>query len=447
MNPESYVLSRMVQSKKDRALLSHKLTPSFFEGNSEAKTVFQLMSSFNGSGLTIEILYDQVSSSSLKLARKKRLFTFLGGLSSTGQVTSSEAAYYVSSLERQAKDNLIYQGLTEANKRFSEGDMDGAVTTVKRYFDQAQSLHTTERTVTTKSISSLCPDSDTEVFNTGFQELDRVTGGARKTEFWIWGAYPGEFKSTALLSIAHSLMLEGKNSFFCSLEMTLRELQRRLICLHSMRVFETPIPFREIELESERQKKSWQAYKRASEDFDRNEKYGEIFVFHPPTGVNIDDIMFEFEALNDRSACDVILLDYAQKLRPIRERGQPRVEFTETVDRIKHHALNSRSREGALIFSAWQISREGRKFAEEHEYYRMFDLSESTGVEQAANVIAWSLYTREFENRHEVKVGLSKSRNSTTKGSAHFLPTNMAYGFLGQVPVESETVDIGEIEV
>ena len=64
---------------------------------------------------------------------------------------------------------------------------------------------------------------------TGFQKLDDLTGGLRKSDLILVGARPGEGKTSLALNIALAAGHAGKRVLFFSLEMPLRQIAARLL--------------------------------------------------------------------------------------------------------------------------------------------------------------------------------------------------------------------------
>ena len=64
----------------------------------------------------------------------------------------------------------------------------------------------------------------------GLQEVDRITGGLRKGQLTLLAGRPGMGKSSAALSIAKNVAMQGKGVAFFSLEMTEPELGLRMAC-------------------------------------------------------------------------------------------------------------------------------------------------------------------------------------------------------------------------
>lgn len=94
-------------------------------------------------------------------------------------------------------------------------EVTGASQSVANYLEHA-------KRVSTSSTPELC---------TGFTELDQWTWGVRKGEIYTVGARPGTGKSSFLITIANSLLKQGKRVLFVSTEMPEQEVISKLIAV------------------------------------------------------------------------------------------------------------------------------------------------------------------------------------------------------------------------
>lgn len=396
-----------------------------------------------------------------KIPAKHRedVFAKLGELAAIGRVLDSRFEHALESISQDAQRKLYSEALVKIADHVQANRFDQAEEIFRTISQQSNSLgFDSTRRVSARTMGELVPDRIGTRFDTGFEVVDEVTGGGRLSEFWLWAAYQGEFKSTALLSIAHHAFVMGRHCLFISLEMDRDELRRRLLCIHSARVKDPAdeeehiFHYKEIEFQSFPPHIKEQ-YEELVDDFDNNPLYGDIEIWQPPEGATIEDIRREIEIVGAKNPVDLVLLDYIQLLYPIRTTGRVRDELTETIRRAKSIAMTCRDGKGVWLVSGYQTSTEGRKKAEQQGYYDKWALSETVAAGQSANVVCWSLQTEDLLHRKEVKVGLSKSRNSSIMGSRHYLVADPATGFLSRKPVrkdvrfeDEEEFNLDEIE-
>lgn len=391
--------------------------------------------------ITCNVLQDVVSKDNIPDKAKGFLSSVIGEIASVPSVLTSDFDYGITALVQEARSEFYLSNIRSAVDSLMRGNVDEAELRIKQLPDNANRLRIKDdRRISARTMQNLRADTNCERFPTGFRVLDSVTGGGRKGEFWLWGAYTGEYKTTSLLNIAHNNFVLGKNIFFVSLEMDEDEIRRRLLCIHGIHM-QCPISYRSVELdiyESDQQRAN---VARVKKDFDENPSFGDIQIWQPPLGVNIIDVGREFESCCSEIDCEIMILDYVQKLMPLKVRQRVREETNETLDASKRLAMEARGRDGVLLISGYQTSTEGRKQAEKNGYYDLWGLSETVGAGQVANVVCWSLVTDSMKKSKEVKVGLAKSRNSGIIGSHHYLVSDPDIGLLSKDPVR-ETPDV-----
>jgi len=345
----------------------------------------------------------------------------------------TEFDYAMGVIGQDAQAGLLCAGLREVTRALSRGQMAEARELLKALPEKTEKLEpVNDRVLSVRTMRTLGPDAQTDRFFTGFQRIDEVTGGGRRGELWLWAAYTGELKSTMLFKAAHRCFLAGKKVFLVSLEMDRSEVMRRILTYHAAHLG-LRLPFRDLEHGTTEETEKIR--KQAAEDFDTCGDYGDLVVWEPPLGVTVVDVAREVERLNQEQDFEVVILDYVQKLFPVRERYQHREELKETMNRVKKLAQEARGRKGVWLFSGYQTSTEGRKRAEEQGYYDLWALSETLEAPQVANVVAWSLYTKAMRERKEAKLGLAKVRNGTVAGSEHYVVVDPAVGLVSGEPV------------
>lgn len=69
--------------------------------------------------------------------------------------------------------------------------------------------------------------------SSGYEDLDRITGGFRKGEFIVIGARPSVGKTAFALNLIHNIVKKGRAVGFFSLEMSKEEIARRLLSINS----------------------------------------------------------------------------------------------------------------------------------------------------------------------------------------------------------------------
>jgi len=407
----------------------------FVRANS--KFLFRMVKEISGAieeckPINLDLLVAHINRTTENTKEVDEAVVSIGKLASHGSISSGEFDYAINTLVKDKKYQILSKDLYNAVEAIGKGNVEEVEKLLKASTAKCESYELADKRMTSaKDVIDLKPDEDYERFLTGFTRLDQVTGGARLGELWLWAAYTGEYKSTSLLALGYELLIKGKNSFFVSFEMSAEEIKRKLICLHANRCFQIPLRYSQISSIRTSTDESMELYDKVAKDFEENWS-GDMAIWEPPLGTTIEGLIKEYEIACQEKDYEVILIDYLQKVSPSTKRNQYRIEMTEVVDKAKRFATEVRNRMGAWIVSAWQVSRDGRKKAEEQGYYDLWALSESVGAEQAANVVIWTLATQKMRIAKEVKIGVAKSRNSSTANSIHYVSIDVDIGLIGQ---------------
>jgi len=441
MDSQFVVLRKLIDDPSSRSKILSKIKPEHFTLTA-TKYIFkicvqQLFS--HESIVTVNTIGDFISRLPISDAAKARSLEAVGVLAATKSPLESEVDYAIDAMVADATTNLYYDQLGKAVDALNRQCLSEASDIIRELPERAQFLSpANERCHSARSMINLETVAADELrLKTGFQVFDGISGGARLGELWLWAAFTGECKSTALINIAHECFLAGQSCLFVSLEMDRIEIQRRLFCCHASRLG-MRLKYSDVERGSLTEEAKVE-FKKVAEDFDHNSSYGDIRIWRPPLGVTILDVGRELDKQCQEKDCKILIIDYIQKLRPIHERDRIRESLNETLDLSKRLAMESRSACGAWVLSGYQTSTEGRKQAEKNGFYDLWALSETIGAGQVANVVLWSLLTERCRQHKEVKVGMAKSRNSGIRGSTHFLVLNPEYGVMSKAPVRETT--------
>lgn len=434
------ILKKIIDDPQARRKVFNSLNQNHFREKIH-KLLYRIISSFKTRGIiTFDMIVDFVSKKGIRKEIAAKLTQEMGVIASMRSILNSEFGYAFKELAREAQSDYIYERVQEVLNHLGRDDVEKATQLIKEIPDETTKLaHESANIVSARTMGKLKPDSVISRYKTGFKVIDDITGGARDGELFLVAAYTGEFKSTILLSMAHTNFVEGKKILFASFEMGVDELKRRLICQHGM-YLNKPLNFRNVEFGnmSNEEKKN---YSFAINDFDNNDKYGEIKLFVVPSNYNIMDVFRDYEALSSKIDIDILVLDYIQKLAPIRIRGHFREELNDTLATSKRLAMEARANRGIWLVSGYQTSTDGRKQAEKQGYYDLWALSETIGAGQNANVVIWSLQTELLRKDKEVKMGIAKSRNSSIRNSMHYLVIDPEVGLISKEPIDKELDD------
>lgn len=227
---------------------------------------------------------------------------------------------------------------------------------------------------------------------TGFFHLDRLMDG---------GLFPGELgvfmgklklgKSFVLLNVAYAAasMLAGKNVVFYTLENSLWKTDRRLYrrILHDQIV-------------------TTESYSKLQQHMSHYMP-GEIYIQQFPTGqATVSDLMAHLDYLADTQdyVADVVVVDYADCMRPERSLGERRFELNGIYEDLRRLA-------GEFNVPVWTAT-QTRRVGFSKKIVQADDSSESIGKPQIADVFLTLSQTEEEAEQDILLMNLAAMRES-----------------------------------
>jgi len=427
------ILRRIFDDAQARKRALSLLKPEHFVERRQ-RWLFKVAGTIGSNGpITADILRDFISKRLTRQRTVELVAEEIGKIFGLRPILGSEFDYALSAVQEEARTSVLMIGVQAVARAIAEGNLEKAEALLKDVPYAGEKLRSDQsRLIDARAaMATLSPDSPSTRYPTGIQVIDETTGGGRLGEFWIWAAYISEYKTTFLLSIAHEQVLRGKSVFYVALEGAESEakpIRRRLLLQHAQKL---GAPFSLNDLVNG-DPKVWQE---VALDFQKNPAYGRLTIWRPPLGVTILDCARELEYVSKDVDYEVLVLDYVQKLAPLRRRNEGRDERNETLEATQRLACEARDKRGVWLVTGYQTSTAGRKRAEEQGYYDLGALSETLLAGQAASVVCWSLATEAMKLRKEVKTGLAKARDAGTAGTAHYLALDPQTGFISKTPV------------
>ena len=248
----------------------------------------------------------------------------------------------------------------------------------------------------------------------GFKSLDGVLNGLLGGQLVVVGARPGMGKTSFALSMIYSLVKSKVPVAFFSIEMTNKELMRRLVCA------ETEIP-------------SWKVQQRSMTDDEEQRFYHSYSnMVHFPLylndqgGVKMSDIRMHARKLKKQNDIKIIFVDYLQIISPENSRSSREQQITEICI-----GLASLSKElGIPIVVLSQLSRESEKRGDHAPV--LSDLRDSGSIEQTANIVLF-LHRPEYYRQMEDEMG------NSTKGLCEVIIAKNRDGATGTIRLHFES--------
>jgi replicative DNA helicase len=232
---------------------------------------------------------------------------------------------------------------------------------------------------------------------TGFEGIDKLTGGFQKANLIVLAARPGVGKTSLALNIAHHVSVAGHAVAIFSLEMSAEELGERLMC-SSARVSSHKL--RTGSLSPDDHAKLVQAAGVLEK--------AEIFI-DDTAGLNMFELRTKARRLQAKQPLDLVIVDYLQLMS-----GDGRADNRQQEVSNISRAMKQLARELSVpVIAVSQLNRAPEARADREP--QLADLRESGAIEQDADMVMF-IYEDPSDpaSKGVVKVKIAKHRNGPT---------------------------------
>lgn len=369
------------------------------------RTIFKLIQELNKEEKPIEILSVKEKAKNNNL-NEKEIFNYLINITSN-LITSSTFEFYLKKLKKYSvrrkiikKSRELMQSMYEFNSEENAEEIKkNAINTITDIkiddIDTSSDDMNEVMTESFKDIENKYANRNDNKYKTGFFELDKVTDGLHEQEFTIIAARPGLGKTSIALNIAENISKKGVITYFCSLEMSKKQLGNRLISSRT-------------NIDSHRIRSGWLE----SEDFQKiviaMDELSKLKLLIDTQSKTVQDIEIKAYELKEKQNIGLIIIDYLQLLKSKNKFNIREQEVAEISRKLK---LLSRDLNIPVI-ALCQLNRESLKRTRPTNA----DLRESGSLEQDADNIIF-IYADDEEREKKVvetEIIVSKQRNGPT---------------------------------
>lgn len=231
---------------------------------------------------------------------------------------------------------------------------------------------------------------------TGYLDLDRLTGGLQRSDLIVLAARPSAGKTSLALSIAYNVGFAGQKVGIFSLEMSREQLVQRLLAMH------TGIDSHRLRTHNIRE-----------EEFDLLvSSMGElsnlpIYIEDTPA-LSVLEVRTKARKLDSQGKIAILIIDYLQLMQ-----GRKNSNRVQEVGEISQ-GLKALARELNIpVIAISQLSRavEGRQ----SHVPMLSDLRESGSIEQDSDIVMFiyreELYDKETDKKGIAEIHIAKHRN------------------------------------
>ena len=369
------------------------------------RTIFKLIQELDKEEKPIEILSVKEKAKNNNL-NEKEIFNYLINITSN-LITSSTFEFYLKKLKNYSvrrkiikKSRELMQSMYEFNSEENAEEIKkNAINTITDIkiddIDTSSDDMNEVMTESFKDIENKYANRNDNKYKTGFFELDKVTDGLHEQEFTIIAARPGLGKTSIALNIAENISKKGVITYFCSLEMSKKQLGNRLISSRT-------------NIDSHRIRSGWLE----SEDFQKiviaMDELSKLKLLIDTQSKTVQDIEIKAYELKEKQNIGLIIIDYLQLLKSKNKFNIREQEVAEISRKLK---LLSRDLNIPVI-ALCQLNRESLKRTRPTNA----DLRESGSLEQDADNIIF-IYADDEEREKKVvetEIIVSKQRNGPT---------------------------------
>lgn len=237
---------------------------------------------------------------------------------------------------------------------------------------------------------------------TGFARVDAMTGGIMPEHVWLVAAGPSEGKTATAKEISYRAALDGYAVMYVTLEMARHEIE----LLHHVRhanaaIGGVTVPIRGV-IGGSLTPEQADLYKAAIDDFSKVD-----LTIWAPEEASMQAIARRLAAIRAVRKLDLVVIDYLQLVRWEGRSSNQQEEMIEVLRAVKRMARRLK----VGVVACWQMKREGIIEAKERGFYLKQDLSGTAEAERTADVIIWTLLTKDSSELREIKIGIAKGRH------------------------------------
>ena len=372
----------------------------------EHKRIYAALLRLNDNGVPLDILAvenELERSNELKYVTHSYLFGLLNL-----EYTTARAEYYagvvkkmsqlrrIVELGREITDNATYERRTpEEIMAYAEENFAATVKTKESAIESVQEI----------AVSAYCDlgkqTPGMQGLTTGFWDLNKLTGGLRKSDLIILAARPSMGKTALALNIATAASKVGTVLMF-SLEMSKKQLAQRLLSSLSG-------------VEATRIQNSTLTQEEVNKVAGGLESVDNLKLFIDDTGaLSLFELKQTARRVKREHGLELIVIDYIQLMQGSKEYRGNRVQEVSELSR----GLKALARElDVPILALSQLSRAVELRADKKP--QLSDLRESGSIEQDADIVMF-LYREEYYDRENADVQklaeviVAKNRNGAT---------------------------------
>lgn len=312
-----------------------------------------------------------------------------------------------------------------------EGSIEGFIESVEKQFLEIAAEYDTKGIISADKVLETTIDDIQKKLEsgdvttgvpTGFQDLDRLTGGLQPSDLIILAARPGMGKTALVLNLATHAASQGKSAAIFTLEMSKEQLMSRVLAAVS-RVDSARL--RKGDLSDEEQDRLMEGARRVYE-------WRTCFGIDETPGISLMELRSRCRRYHKENGLDLIVIDYLQLMTSAAQKVESRER---EISEISMGLKNLAKELNVPVIALAQLNR--GPDARPDKRPKLSDLRESGSMEQDADMILF-VYRDEYYNPASEEAGISevivaKNRHgATTTVKLAYLPQFVSFQNLFQ---------------
>jgi replicative DNA helicase len=262
----------------------------------------------------------------------------------------------------------------------------------------------------------------TGLIATGIAELDALFGGGlARGELDLVVGWTSAGKTSFVVQLAwYAAAVQGRNVVFLTTETLRPQIRVKILARHSrLERFGLRQGLNSRDIKAGTLTPAAEAkLQEVAADFAQIS--GRLHIAQVPKGATVSVIDSRLAGLSRNWAADLVVLDYAQLLRPEVQRRSLWEETSTIIKDLKDVAVGYMDGRGVPLISPWQVSREARVQARQRGFYILSDLAATQDAANTADGVMSLLEPDDFTGGRDVMLDLSllKSRDGEAKFGA-----------------------------
>lgn len=415
---ESIVVRALLTDREIAGSIARKLQVAHFSDpvNCAAWAAFRRAGAYGGA--TPQMVMDMVSRSDAGDAdTRSKIIGRVSAWEGLGPPDRSEVQYAVDVLRRQKFKADLRDELASADKALGEGtDPEKVLASMRGNIAAAEEAASGGDAYIDTTRDRDEEDSDAkagEAYATGLGTIDKVSaGGFHLGTFAIFGGCAGTGKTRVVLRwVVDWVQRYGARVLWVSVEMRAWQMRRLAVVAHA-----NSRGHRIDSLEAIKQgfgnlsPAEKDAIREAAKDLWGGP--GSVAFWETKPRHSARAVTDLAEGEGRARPFDVVVVDYAGILSPMKQRRQKTEEHADTLIHLERWCASAFAGRGTRLISLWQITRNAMKAG--GRFLTMADFAESSAVERTSHWLGWWLRDENLEEKDRGIIGICKNRFGPT---------------------------------